>query len=119
MRKLLLVDDESQIVEFLSNFLQRKHIQVYQATNSDKALHIFRKEAPNLILLDINMPGLDGFELLKIIRKEDKNVKIIMVTGNEDKASMKESLQLGADDYISKPLDLKDLHKRVSEILEV
>ena len=119
LKKILVLDDEADIVAFLANFLKRKRIKVFQTTSFDRGLELFGQEKPDLILLDINMPGLDGFEFLRHIRKNDNKVKIVMVTGNEDKGSMNKALKLGADGYVTKPLELKELYRIVSGYLKI
>lgn len=117
MKKVLIVDDEQEVVEFLGNFLGRKQVKVFIATNAKDALNIFRKNTPDLVLLDIGMPEVDGIQLLKIIKKEKRNTRVIMVTGKNDKASINKANKLGANDYITKPLELANLYSVVSKYI--
>ena len=113
MSRVLIVDDEVEITEFLSNFLKRFKIINDKANDGLKALEIFKKFKPTWVLLDIKMPGMDGFEFLEKIKNLDPSVKVIMITGREDKQSQEKAKQLGALDYIVKPLDLEELHHKI------
>ena len=118
MATVLIVDDELEIVEFLRNFLRRKQTSVKVATDGDSALRIFREQKPDLTLLDIGMPKLDGLQLLKIMRKLRPEAAIVMVTGREDKIAIDKANKLGACDYIVKPLELDKLHSVVCQYLK-
>ena len=118
MSKVLIVDDESEIVDFLRNFLRRKGIQVLVANSGVQALDVFNKHTPAIILMDINMPDIDGLAVLKEIRTKDRFVKIIMVTGKDDKESIREADTLGANDYIIKPLELDNLYSTIVKYLK-
>lgn len=113
MSHVLIVDDEVEITEFLSNFLKRFKVTSDRANDGRKALEIFEKVKPNWVFLDIKMPDMDGFEFLAKIKKLDPKVNVIMITGREDKQSQEKARKLGALDYIIKPLDLEELHKKI------
>lgn len=117
MRKALIVDDEAEVVEFLANFLKRREVKTYTVTSGKEALKILKEQDIDFMLLDINMPQMDGIELLKIIRRENINTKVIMVTGREDKASISKARKFGVEEYIVKPLELEQLHSVITKLL--
>ncbi|MDP3792059.1 MAG: response regulator [Candidatus Omnitrophota bacterium] len=111
--KILTVDDQMGIDSFFYEFFTARNYEVFNALNGKEALKIVAKEKPRIILLDINMRGMDGIETLEKIREIDKDVVIIMVTGVKDDDVMKKAMELGANDYITKPLSLEYLDKVV------
>jgi len=113
MSKVLIVDDEVEITEFLCSFLKRFDITSERASDTKTALATFDKLKPGWVLLDIKMPDMDGFELLAEFKKRKPDIKAIMITGKDDKESQDRAEKLGALDYIVKPLDLDELHKKI------
>ena len=111
--KILTVDDEMGIDSFFYEFFTARNYEVFNAQNGKDAIEIAKKEKPRIILLDINMRGMGGIEALKAIREFDKEVIIIMVTGVKDDDTIKQVMDLGANDYITKPLSLEYLEKVV------
>ena len=111
--KILTVDDEMGIDSFFYEFFTARNYEVLNAQSGKEAVKIVQRERPRVILLDINMRGIDGIETLKRIREIDKECSIIMVTGVKDDDTMKRAKELGADDYITKPLSLEYLDKVV------
>ena len=111
--KILTVDDQMGIDSFFYEFFTARNYEVFNAQSGKEALRIVAKERPRIVLLDINMRGMDGIETLKKIREIDKDVVIIMVTGVKDDDVMKKAMELGANDYITKPLSLEYLDKVV------
>jgi two-component system response regulator (stage 0 sporulation protein F) len=111
--KILTVDDQMGIDSFFYEFFTARNYEVFSAQSGKEALKIVEKERPRIILLDINMRGMDGIETLKRIRDIDKESAIIMVTGVKDDDTMQKAKELGADDYITKPLSLEYLDKVV------
>ncbi|MFA5084794.1 MAG: response regulator [Candidatus Omnitrophota bacterium] len=111
--KILTVDDQMGIDSFFYEFFTVRNYEVFNALNGKEALKIVEKEKPRIILLDINMRGMDGIETLKKIREIDKDAVIIMVTGVKDEDTIQKAKDLGADDYITKPLSLEYLDKVV------
>lgn len=118
MHKLLVVDDEQDICDFVQNFFRERGFQVFTALNGDEALSIVKRENPELVLLDIKMQGMDGIAVLKHLKEIDKNLKVIMVTALEDQDKMNEACRLGACDYITKPLVLDHLEQAVEKHLK-
>lgn len=118
MHKLLVVDDESDICDFVKAFFKNRGFNVFVALNGEDALAIAKKEKPDLVLLDIKMKGMDGLAALKHIKELDRSIKIIMVTALEDQDKMREAYKLGACDYITKPLILDYLEQSVLKNLK-
>ena len=115
MPGLLIVDDEADVREFVANFFKKRGIEVAIASGGEEAVTAAQRQKPNLILLDIQMPEVDGVETLRRIREKDKSVKVIMVTGRspEEKNAFERCKQMGALDYVHKPLELDLLEKMV------
>lgn len=118
MPKLLIVDDEQDVCEFVKDFMQERGYEVLTAQNGDDALNIAKAEKPELILLDIKMKGMDGIATLKHLKEIDKNQKVIMVTALNDQDKMDEASRLGVCDYITKPLMLDHLEQAVEKMLK-
>ncbi|HDK7157497.1 TPA: response regulator transcription factor [Clostridium botulinum] len=115
--KILIVDDDKTIVEFLQIFLIKEGYEVSISYNGEEALYKIKNEKFDLILMDIMMPKIDGFEAIKIIRKFT-NVPIIFVTAKDSQQDKITGFISGCDDYITKPFDLVELSLRVSAILK-
>ncbi len=118
MKKLLIVDDERDICNFVQSFFQERGYAVLTALNGEDALNIVKNEKPDLVLLDIKMKGMDGIAALKHIKDVDKRVKVIMVTALEEQDKMDEACRLGACEYITKPLALDHLEHTVEKNLK-
>jgi len=115
MRKLLVVDDEHDICDFVKNFFKERGYDVLTAMNGDDALVLFKRERPQLTLLDVKMKGMDGIAVLKHIKDIDKAAKVIMVTALDDQDKIAEACRLGACEYITKPLALDHLEQAVEK----
>ncbi|MDI6688340.1 MAG: response regulator, partial [Desulfobacterales bacterium] len=102
--KLLLIDDEEGIRKLLSLSLKRDGYQVLTAEDGGKGIELFRKNLPIIVLTDIKMPGMDGIEVLKRVKEIDPDTQVIVITGHGDMESAIKSLQLGASDFITKPV---------------
>ncbi len=103
--RILVVDDETDVCQLLAEFLETKGYSVITASRGADALMAVKEQRPHLVLLDINMPGMNGLETLQHIRALDGDVGIIMLTAIEDEAVAKEAMRKNAYDYITKPLD--------------
>ncbi|MEI8176668.1 MAG: response regulator [Candidatus Omnitrophota bacterium] len=121
MIKLLVVDDEEDVRAFLANFFRRRNVEVFTAGSGEEAVAAVAAVHPYLILLDIEMPGMNGIETLTKIRAIDLAAKVIMVTGKgpEEENAFEQCRQLGALDYIHKPLELTELDKKVMKELSL
>ncbi len=111
MPRVLVVDDEPDAVELLTEFLRAKGYEVSTASDGEEALRKVKEDRPHLILLDVRMPKLNGMEVLRRVREIDREVGVIMVTAVNEEETGREALKLGAFDYITKPLDLKYLER--------
>ena len=118
MVKLLVVDDESEICEFLKSFFEERNYNVVTANSGEQALDRLKSDKPQVVLLDIKMPGMDGVQTLREIKAKHPRVKVIMVTAIETRDKIEECLRLGADNYITKPLSLEYLENDVREKIE-
>ncbi len=105
MQRILVVDDEIEQCNVLKKFLSLKGYEVDTATNGSAAIDKVKQVRPHIVLLDIRMPEMDGIEVLQEIKKADPAVGVIMVTGVTDHEEAKKTLELGAYDYITKPVD--------------
>ncbi len=114
--KILIVDDDKNIVELISLYLEKEGYDTKKAYTGTDALNIFLSYEPHLILLDIMLPGMDGYDVCKEIRKTS-NVPIIMLTAKGETFDKVLGLELGADDYMVKPFDTKELTARVKAVL--
>ena len=114
--KILAVDDEQRMVRFIQLNLEQDGFQVITAYNGKEALEQVRTQLPDLILLDIMMPDINGFEVLKKIR-EVNNVPVIMLTAKGEEDDRIQGLELGADDYITKPFSPRELVSRIRAVL--
>ncbi len=114
--KVLIVDDEAPIVEMLSYNLKRANYSVLAARDGEEAVAIARREQPDLIILDLMLPRLDGLEVCRILRRE-RDVPIIMLTARDTEIDRVVGLELGADDYMVKPFSVRELLARVKNVL--
>ena len=113
---ILLVDDDPNISRLVQLYLEKEGFEVKTADRGDDALSEFRKLPPDLMLLDVMLPGMDGWQVLKAIRKTS-TIPIIMLTAKDETFDKVLGLELGADDYITKPFDTKELVARVKAVL--
>lgn len=115
-QRILLVEDERPIVESLRYALEKEGYDVIEASDGSEALELARKTPPDIVLLDIMLPGMSGFEVCRILRK-DSPVPILMLTARTDEADRIVGLDLGADDYITKPFSVREVLARVRAAL--
>lgn len=115
--KILVVDDEPKIVSMLRKFLVAEGFTVVEALDGEDALSVFRKEKPDLLILDVMLPGIDGLEVLKRVRKEKEDIPVIMLTARSEEVDRVLGLGLGADDYVTKPFSLRELVLRIKAVL--
>jgi len=115
-RRILTVDDELSILKFLRSNLEDRGYTVISATNGEEAINIVERELPDLIILDVMMPKMDGFKVCRRLR-EWSQIPIIMLSARGDESDKVQCLDLGADDYIVKPFSANELVARVSAVL--
>ena len=115
-RRILIVDDEERMVRFIRLNLEHDGFQVLEAFNGTQAINKIRSNLPDLVLLDVMMPDMDGFEVLRIIR-EVSRVPVIMLTAKGEEEDRVRGLEMGADDYITKPFSPRELVSRVRAVL--
>jgi DNA-binding response OmpR family regulator len=114
--KILIVDDEPPIVDLLSYNLQQNNYEVVVARDGEEALDVARREAPDLVILDLMLPRLDGLDVCRTLRRE-RDVPIIMLTARDAEVDRVVGLELGADDYVVKPFSVRELMARVKNVL--
>ncbi|MBI4530715.1 MAG: response regulator [Candidatus Latescibacteria bacterium] len=113
MSKILIVDDEEDIRSLLKRFLTKKEYDVTTASDGYQVLIKVKEWEPDIVLLDILMPGISGMEVLPLIKEINEKIGIIMITAVRDVETGRKALSMGADDYITKPFDLNYLETSV------
>lgn len=119
MQRILVVDDDKKIVRLIQSYLEQSGYQVLVAHEGEAALHMIRRDRPDLVVLDLMLPGLDGMEITRIVRS-DKSIAglpIIMLTARVEDTDKIVGLELGADDYIGKPFNPREVVARVRALL--
>ncbi|HEY9075581.1 MAG TPA: response regulator transcription factor [Anaerolineaceae bacterium] len=116
VEKILVVEDEIALQETLAYNLRRLGYEVETAGDGNAALEIARQERPDLILLDLMLPGIDGFEVCRILRQE-MNTPVLMLTARDEEVDRVVGLEMGADDYMTKPFSMRELLARVKAML--
>ena len=119
-KKILAVDDEPNILLSIEFILEMEGYEVHTARDGDEALEVAGRVHPDLILLDINMPRKDGYEVCRIIRERDDliSTKVIMLTAKGQALEKKKGLEVGADEYITKPFGAEDLLDKIRKLIE-
>ncbi len=115
-KKIFVVDDEPQIVKVLKAYLENAGFQVITASDGKAALLTFQREKPDFMILDLNLPGMDGLDICRAVRHES-NIPILMLTARVEEADRLIGLELGADDYVVKPFSPREVVARVRTIL--
>lgn len=116
MKRILIVDDNNVVQDVLQEFFRERY-QVQLAPNASQALSLIVRQAPDLVLLDVKMPGLDGLSLLKSLRETGVSVPIFLMTGYDSLQIAQEALTSGANAYLPKPFDLMHLDRLISEAI--
>jgi DNA-binding NtrC family response regulator len=114
---ILVVDDNEMLKVTLARALKRERYVVLTASDGEEAMNIVQNEQVDLVILDIKMPKVDGFQVLKFIKKKFPSIKVIMLTAYADLKNAMKSKKLGADDFTSKPFDLVDLSYTIERVL--
>ena len=118
---ILVVDDDPNSREIVQTFLESRGYDVVTAPNGESALAAVQRETPELILLDVMMPGMDGWEVARTLKDhaDYAGIRVVMMTARSDFSDKQKGLQAGADDYLVKPIQLEDLANTVRRNLEV
>ncbi len=107
--KILLVDDEKEFVESLSERLELRNLKPDVAYDGEQALETVKKEKPDVMVLDLRMPGIDGLEVLRQVKKKHPDIEVVVLTGHGSEEDEKEARRLGASDFLKKPVEMEDL----------
>ncbi|MDH4071216.1 MAG: response regulator [Ignavibacteria bacterium] len=116
-KRLLVVDDEDALRTVLCSELKSEGFAVQDASDGDEAIDILERDEFDLVLLDIKMPKVNGFDVLKHVKEKHPSTKVVMLTGFADLKNAIESKKLGAEDFVSKPYDLVDLLTTIERVL--
>ena len=117
MATILVVEDEFAVARGLQYALQQEGYEVTVASNGEEGLAVAGELAPDLIILDVRLPGIDGFELLRRLRATGSKAPVLMLTARDDEVDKVIGLELGADDYLTKPFGLRELMSRIKALL--
>lgn len=117
MQKVLLIEDEAAIREVAAAYLAKAGFEVHQAADGTEGLKIWKVGKPDVVLLDLNLPGMDGLEVCREMRRDSSEIPIFMVTARVEESDELKGLSLGADDYLKKPFSAKVLVARVKALL--
>lgn len=115
--KILIIEDDPNIVELIQLYLDKVGYSYVSASDGEEGLELFFTESPDCVILDIMLPKMNGWEVCKAIRLEDKQVPIIMLTGKGETYDVIKGLEIGADDYVVKPFDPNELTARIKTVL--
>lgn len=118
MIKFLVVDDEPDVVDQVKDLFELRNYTVITATSGEKALELVKKESPNIIILDIRMPGITGMDVLKEVKKTYPKTRVIMLTGVEDEATKNMAIGLGASGYLTKPYSYSELLEMSRKLIQ-
>jgi DNA-binding NtrC family response regulator len=116
--KLLLVDDEKGFANIIAKRMSKRDIDVTKAYSGTEALQTIRKANFDVAVLDLKMEDMDGIEILKIFKKMDPDLAVIMLTGHGSESAAKDGVKFGAYDYLTKPCDLEELIKKIEEAVQ-
>ena len=117
MAAILVVDDNQKIRRLIDIYLRREGFSTLLAETGDQALHLLGEQAVDLMIVDIMMPGMDGYALVRQLRENRMEIPVLMATAKTEFADKKEGFEAGADDYMTKPVDLEELVLRVRALL--
>jgi DNA-binding response OmpR family regulator len=116
--KILLVDDEEEFVTTLAERLELRGLQARVALNGEAALKMIEADTPQIVILDVMMPGIGGFEVLRRIKAQHSQLPVILLTGRGSEKEGVKGMQLGAFDYLMKPLNIEELIKKMQEAIK-
>lgn len=118
-RKILLIDDEPDLLELIKEILEREGYQIFCASNGAAGILLNEQENPDLIVLDLRMPDMDGIETLQHIRKTDDQVIVVILTGYGCPDTIRDAVDLNVSEYLSKPFENEELVSVISKALEL
>jgi DNA-binding response OmpR family regulator len=118
LRKILIADDDLEILSLVRRHLRKKGLDVVEASDGEEALETARKEKPDLVILDVMMPGMSGWEVCRAIREDEglAHTRVIMLTGIGERLNEMTSPLYGADDYLDKPFDFGELDEKIKTV---
>jgi DNA-binding response OmpR family regulator len=119
-KKILVADDDLEILSLVARHVKSLGAEVLEASDGEEALRVARREKPDLIVLDVMMPGMSGWEVCRAVREDDSlsNTGVVMLTGIGERLNEMTSPLYGADDFLDKPFELGDLEAKIRETLE-
>jgi len=119
-RKILIVDDDPQIRKILERMLKGPEYDIRMVADGDSALHQVQSDPPDLVILDIMMPGMSGIEVCREIRKAqpEAGIQVLMLSAKESQADRRRALEYGADDYVTKPFHIASLARKIQYMFE-
>jgi DNA-binding NtrC family response regulator len=113
--RTLIVDDEVELLDSLKSVLERREMRVLTSESGENALDLLKENVVDVVVLDIKMPGMDGLEVLKIIKKDYPDIPVLLLTGHPTVESALKGIKLGANEYIMKPPDVEMLVERIRQ----
>ncbi|PID77761.1 MAG: response regulator [Deltaproteobacteria bacterium] len=116
-KRILLVDDEKEFVNTLGQRLELRGYQVKTAESGEECLDFYQPEMFDIVVLDLMMPGMNGIEVLSRLKRIEKEIPVILLTGHGSTKEGEEGIKMGAADYLMKPLDIEELTGKIKEIL--
>ena len=121
--KILVTDDSKMarkmVIKTLQEALDDKNYEILEAQNGQESVDLYKEHNPNIVFMDLTMPVMDGFEALKKIKELDENAKVVVISADIQKLSMDKALQLGAFNFIKKPIDLEKMQQILGKINEL
>ncbi|MCX6233310.1 MAG: response regulator [Bacteroidetes bacterium] len=117
--KILMIDDEPELLDLMKDVLEEERYQVFCASNGSDGILLNEQKNPDLILLDLRMPEMDGIETLRNIRKNDDKVRVVILTGYGCPDTIRDAADLNVSEYLSKPFENEDLVSVISKALEL
>ena len=120
-KKILIIDDDRDLCKTISIWLETSRFIPYEANNGRKGWETIKRELPDLIILDLTMPGLDGFDILKFVRsnQDTNHIPIVVLTGKDTMGEVEKAFASGANDYIKKPFDWWRLYTKICSLLNI
>ena len=118
MFNILVVEDDKNLKKLMTTCLKKNNYETFEANNGEEALSVLEKNYIDLVITDIMMPKMDGYELIKTLRQSKYNIPILLVTAKDKYQDKEEGFLLGADDYMVKPIDIKEMLLRVRVLLK-